>query len=65
LSEQNGITKVSITIFNESFDRMEMLIEGFKEGFTLTLNNLDGPSTLKLRRSKQKLFSGSLSAGAT
>jgi uncharacterized protein YndB with AHSA1/START domain len=40
-SEQNGITKVSITIFNESFDRMEMLLEGFKEGFTMTLNNLE------------------------
>lgn len=40
-SEQNGITKVSITIYNESFDRMEMLLEGFKEGFTMTLNNLE------------------------
>lgn len=40
-SEQNGITKVSITIFNESFDRMEKLLEGFQQGFTLALNNLD------------------------
>lgn len=40
-SEQNGITKVYITIYNESFDRMEMLLEGFKEGFTITLNNLE------------------------
>ena len=41
-SEENGITKVSITIFNESSDRMEKMIEmGFKEGFTMTLNNLE------------------------
>jgi len=40
-SEQNGITKVSITIFNESFERMERLLEGFKQGFTLTLKNLE------------------------
>ena len=40
-SEQNGITKVSITIFNESFDRMERLLEGFQQGFTATLNNLE------------------------
>lgn len=39
--EQNGITKVCITIFNESFDRMEALLEGFKQGFTLTLKNLE------------------------
>src|SRR5258705_11330934 len=40
-SEQNGITKVSITIFNESFERMEKLLEGFKIGFTMTLKNLE------------------------
>ena len=40
-SEQNGITKVCIIIFNESFDRMETLLEGFKQGFTLTLKNLE------------------------
>ena len=40
-SEQNGITKVSITIFNESFDRMEQLLEGFQQGFTMTLNSLE------------------------
>ena len=41
-SEQNGKTKVSITIFNESFERMEKMIEmGFKEGFTMTINNLE------------------------
>jgi uncharacterized protein YndB with AHSA1/START domain len=40
-SEQNGITKVRITIFNESFDRMENLLEGFQLGFTATLKNLE------------------------
>lgn len=40
-SEENGITKVSISIYNESLDRMEKMIEmGFKEGFTVTLNEL-------------------------
>ena len=48
-SEQNGITKVTITIYNESLARMEKMIEmGFKEGFTATLNYLDTLlSTLK------------------
>jgi len=42
-SEQNGITKVSIIIKNESLARMEKMIEmGFKEGFTMTLNYLEG-----------------------
>lgn len=41
-SEQNGITKVSVTIYNESLERMEKMIEmGFKEGFTMTLNSLE------------------------
>jgi uncharacterized protein YndB with AHSA1/START domain len=35
-------TKVSITIYNESLERMEKMIEmGFKEGFTMTLNELE------------------------
>jgi uncharacterized protein YndB with AHSA1/START domain len=41
-SEQNGITKVSIAIKNDSLERMEKMIEmGFKEGFTMTLNYLE------------------------
>ncbi len=41
-SEQNGITKVSITIYNESLERMEKQIEmGFQGGFTMTLNYLE------------------------
>ena len=40
-SEHNGITKVSIHIYNESFERMEKLMDGFKAGFTVTLKNLE------------------------
>ncbi len=40
-SEQNGITTVRITIFNESFDRMDMLLEGFQQGFTISLSALE------------------------
>ena len=41
-SEQDGTTKVSITIYNESLERMEKLIEmGFQGGFTITLKSLD------------------------
>ena len=41
-SEKDGITKVNITIFNESLVRMEKMIEmGFKEGFTVTILNLE------------------------
>lgn len=41
-SEENNSTKVSISIYNESLERMERMIEmGFKEGFTATLNELD------------------------
>ena len=41
-SEQNGTTKVSVSIYNESLARMEKMIEmGFKEGFTMTLKNLE------------------------
>jgi uncharacterized protein YndB with AHSA1/START domain len=40
-SEKDGITKVSISIFNESFERMERLLDGFRKGFTMTLENLE------------------------
>lgn len=40
-SEENGVTKVSITIFNESFERMERVLDGFQHGFTSSLTNLD------------------------
>lgn len=41
-SEQSGKTKVSVTIYNESLARLEKMIEmGFKEGFTMTMKNLE------------------------
>lgn len=41
-NEENGITKVRISIYNESLERMEKMIEmGFKEGFTMTLGELN------------------------
>lgn len=40
-SENKETTKVRITIQNDSLERMEQMIEmGFKEGFTMTLNEL-------------------------
>jgi len=41
-TEHEGITKVVISIYNESLERMEMMIEmGFKEGYTVSLDQLD------------------------
>src|SRR5450432_2336979 len=41
-SEQNGKTKVSISIYNESLARLEKMIEmGFTEGFKVSMNNLE------------------------
>ncbi len=40
-SEENGITTVRIRIYNESFERMESLMEGFKAGYTMTLEKLE------------------------
>ena len=41
-SEENGRTKVSVTIYNESLERMEKMIAmGFKEGFMMTLKSLE------------------------
>ena len=40
-SEENGRTKVNITVFNESAERMEKLHEGFKLGYIVMLTNLD------------------------
>jgi len=41
-SEQNGKTKVSITIYNDSLARMEKMIAmGFEEGFKMSIDNLD------------------------
>lgn len=40
-SEQNGKTTVSISIYNESLERLERILEGFKLGFTATLDSLE------------------------
>ncbi|MEO6818925.1 MAG: SRPBCC domain-containing protein [Ginsengibacter sp.] len=41
-TEENGITKVSISIYNESLARMEKLMEtGFKEGTAMSMKNLE------------------------
>jgi uncharacterized protein YndB with AHSA1/START domain len=41
-SEDNGTTKVAITIKHKTLSDIEMHIQmGFKEGFTMTLNELD------------------------
>lgn len=52
-SEKDGMTKVSISIYNESLERLERMIElGFKEGTTMQMNNLD---ELLARLSQQKV----------
>lgn len=41
-TEEQGRTTVAITIYNESLERMERMIEmGFKEGFNASLTNLE------------------------
>jgi uncharacterized protein YndB with AHSA1/START domain len=41
-SEENGVTKVHIVIYNESLERMEKMIEmGFTEGFKASMVNLE------------------------
>src|SRR6188472_2639924 len=37
-SEQDGTTKVTVVIVNESLDRLEKMIDGFRIGFSATLN---------------------------
>ena len=41
-TEENGKTKVTITVYNESRERMEKMIEmGFIEGFKASMSNLE------------------------
>ena len=40
-SEQNGVTKVSISIYNESLERLERILDGFTKGMTMSLTNLE------------------------
>jgi uncharacterized protein YndB with AHSA1/START domain len=40
-SEENGTTKVKITIYNESLERMEKILDGFTIGMRMSLENLE------------------------
>jgi uncharacterized protein YndB with AHSA1/START domain len=40
-NEENGTTKVSITIYNESLERMERILDGFTQGMKMSLSNLE------------------------
>ena len=51
-SEQDGTTKVSISIYNESLERLEKGLEmGFKEG---TMSQLDNLEDLLAKLSREK-----------
>jgi uncharacterized protein YndB with AHSA1/START domain len=38
---QNGITTVNISIYNESLERLERILEGFTQGMKMSLQNLE------------------------
>ncbi len=40
-SENGGTTKVNITIYNESLERLERILEGFTIGMKMSLSNLE------------------------
>ncbi|HEX7846392.1 MAG TPA: SRPBCC domain-containing protein [Chitinophagaceae bacterium] len=40
-SEQNGRTKVNISIYNESLERLERILDGFTQGMKMSLTNLE------------------------
>jgi uncharacterized protein YndB with AHSA1/START domain len=40
-SEENGTTKVSIVIYNESLERLERILDGFTQGMKMSLSNLE------------------------
>jgi uncharacterized protein YndB with AHSA1/START domain len=45
-----GTTKVSITIYNESLERLERILEGFTQGMKMSLSNLENLlATLSLK----------------
>jgi uncharacterized protein YndB with AHSA1/START domain len=50
--DDDGVTTVHVSIYNESLERMEKMIEmGFKEGFTMTLNYLESLLTTLSQKS--------------
>ena len=40
-SAENGRTKVSISIYNESLERLERVLDGFTQGMKMALSNLE------------------------
>ena len=40
-SEENEITTVSISIYNESLERLERILDGFTQGMKMSLSNLE------------------------
>jgi uncharacterized protein YndB with AHSA1/START domain len=40
-SEANGTTIVNITIYNESLERLERILDGFTQGMRMSLSNLE------------------------
>ena len=40
-SEQNGTTTVNISIYNESLERLERILDGFTQGMKMSLSNLE------------------------
>ena len=40
-SEQAGTTKVHISIYNESLERLERILDGFTKGMKMSLSNLE------------------------
>jgi uncharacterized protein YndB with AHSA1/START domain len=40
-SEENETTTVSITIYNESLERLERILDGFTQGMKMSLSNLE------------------------
>ena len=54
-SEQDGTTTVRVSIYNESLERLEKMIEmGFQQGFTMTLNYLEELLTMLSRAKETK-----------
>ena len=49
----NETTTVSITIYNESFERLERLLDGFTQGMKMSLSNLENLlATLSQKKSR-------------
>jgi uncharacterized protein YndB with AHSA1/START domain len=49
-SEGNGTTIVNITIYNESLERLERILDGFTQGMKMSLSNLENLLTTLSRK---------------